>query len=153
MISTTLQGLIEHLKKLGYQPKIQEDTKQILVILEIAGREFPLFFRPYEESELLQLLVFLPTQIKPGAHNDLARLMHLMNKELDIPGFGMDEDSHTIFYRSMLPVIDQAIDERVLESFLKCIHVICDEIAPTLIAVANRLATYQEVLDKAKHGR
>lgn len=153
MITTTPQGLLEYLTQKNYQAKIEEDTKQILVVLEVSGREFPLFFRSYEESDLLQLLVFLPTQIKSGAHNDLARLMHLMNKELDVPGFGMDENSNTIFYRVMLPTIDQTLDERVIESMMKCIHVVCDEIAPTLIAVANQIATYQEVLERAKHGR
>jgi len=64
----------------------------------------------------------------------------------------MDEDSDTCFYRVMLPTIDNKIDERILESYLKSLVLICEQIAPTVMAVANEIATFDDILRKTKHG-
>lgn len=152
MISVTNKNLVEFLKQHKFDANIQNETGQVVVIFKISGQDFPLFLRPFEGSGLLQLLVFIPSQIKQGTHNDLARLMHLVNKELDIPGFGMDEDSDTCFYRVMLPTIDNKIDERILDSYLKSLQLICEQIAPTVLAVANGVATFEDILRKTKHG-
>lgn len=151
MLSITKETLIDFLKKNGFKSEIQKETGQVVSILKIANHEFPLFLRPFQGSELLQLLVFIPIPIKSRAKSDLARLLHQINKELDIPGFGMDEDSDTCFYRVMLPTIDNKIDERVLESYLKSLTLICEQIAPTVIAVASEVATFEEILRKAKN--
>jgi hypothetical protein len=152
MIKTTAEDIISYLQENKYNAELQKDTGQVSVILSISGREFPLFLRPLEGSELLQLLVFIPTKIKSGTYDDLARLMHMINKELDIPGFGMDEQSETCFYRLMLPTLDNQIDRRILDSYLKSIQLICEQIAPTVIVVANGIATYKEILRKAQDG-
>lgn len=152
MIKITNENLVEFLKQNKFDASIQQETGQVVVILKISGQDFPLFLRPFNDSGLLQLLVFIPTQVKHGTQNDLARFMHLVNKELDIPGFGMDEDSDTCFYRVMLPTVDNKIDERILESYLKSLLLICEQIAPTVLAVANGVATYEEILRKTKHG-
>lgn len=152
MIKVTNENLVEFLKQHKFDANIQNETGQVVVIIKIAGQDFPLFLRPFEGSGLLQFLVFIPSQIKHGTHNDLARLMHLVNKELDIPGFGMDEDSDTCFYRVMLPTIDNKIDEKILESYLKSLQLICEQIAPTVLAVANGAATFEDILRETKHG-
>lgn len=152
MLSITDESLIEFLKKNDFKAEVQKETGQIVSIFNIANQEFPLFLRRFEGSELLQLLVFIPSQIKNGAKTDLARLLHMINKELDIPGFGMDEESGTCFYRIMLPTIENGIDERILESYLKSLKAVCEQIGPTVMAVANEVASFDEIVRKAKHG-
>jgi len=152
MLTVTNETLVGFLKQQQFDAEIQKETGQVVSTVKIEKQEFPFFVRRFEGSELLQLLVFIPTTIKHGAKNDLARLMHLVNKELDIPGFGMDEDSDTCFYRVMLPTIDNKIDERILESYLKSLTLICEQIAPTVMAVANEIATFDDILRKTKHG-
>lgn len=152
MIKVTNENLVEFLTRNKFDASIQNETGQVVSILKISGQEFPLFLRTFKDSGLLQLLVFIPSQVKYGTQNDLARFMHLVNKELDIPGFGMDEDSDTCFYRVMLPTIDNQIDERILESYLKSLQLICEQIAPTVLAVANGVATFEDILRKTKNG-
>ena len=150
MIELNLSVLLKYLRDKQYDAQLQKETQQIYIILKIARKEFPLFIRIFEQSDLLQLLVFMPVNIKPGMHGDLARLLHHLNKELDIPGFGMDETAGVAFYRCMLPALDKKIEETMLDAFLKSIMVICESICPPVFAVANGTATYNEVLNKAK---
>jgi hypothetical protein len=149
MIKVDLDSLFKFLSEKKYDPKVQNETKQIYILLNVNGREFPLFIRIFDSSNLLQLLVFMPCQIKPGVHNDLARLLHLINKELDLPGFGMDENAGVTFYRNMLPTPNKKIDTNLLEIFLKSIQLICESISPPVIAVAGGLATFEEILKQA----
>jgi hypothetical protein len=149
MIKVDLDSLLKFLAEKKYDAKLQNETKQIYVILSLEGREFPLFIRIFDSSDLLQLLVFMPCQIKHGVHADLARLLHLINKELDLPGFGMDENAAVTFYRCMLPIPNKKIDENLLETHLKSITLICESISPPVIAVASGLATFEEILKKA----
>ncbi|HEY4832398.1 MAG TPA: YbjN domain-containing protein [Waddliaceae bacterium] len=150
MIQLNLNVLIKYLRDKHYDAQLQSETQQIYIILKIAGREFPLFIRIFEQSDLLQLLVFMPINIKQGAYADLARLLHQLNKELDIPGFGMDESAGVVFYRCMLPVLDKKIEESLLDSFLKSISVICESICPPIFTVASGSASYAEIIAKAK---
>lgn len=152
MMKVSLDNLLKFLEKRNYDAKLQNETQQIYHILKISGMEFPLFIRIFDQSDLLQLLVFMPAQIKPGTHADLARLLHLINKELDIPGFGMDENSGVAFYRLMLPIFGKKIDETLLETFLKSIQTICESISPSVIAVASGQISYGDILRKAKEG-
>lgn len=149
MIKVDQDSLLQFLKSKSFDAKLQAETKQIYTLLSVQGRDFPLFIRIFEPSDLLQLLVFMPCQIKHGTHADLARLLHLINKELDIPGFGMDENAEVVFYRCMLPVPGKKIDEKLLETYLKSIQLICESISPPVIAVASGLATFAEIMKKA----
>lgn len=149
-MDVTNDSLVKFLQSKDFDAKLQTETNQVFVLIKIENYEFPLFLRIFDQSDLLQLLVFMPAQIKSGTHDDLARLMHLINKQLDIPGFGMDEDNGVAFYRVMLPILDGQIDDRLLDSFLKSIRMICESISPSVIAVASGLTTYSEMLRKAK---
>jgi hypothetical protein len=149
-MKVSLDDLLKFLKKKNYDAKLQSETRQIYTILQFEGKEFPLFLRIFDQSDLLQLLVFMPTQIKPGTHADLARLLHLINKELDIPGFGMDENSGVAFYRCMLPTPGRKIDPELLGAYLKSIELICESVSPSVIAVAGGFASYGDILRAAK---
>jgi hypothetical protein len=150
MIQLNLNALINYLRDKNYDAQMQKETQQIYIILKIAGKEFPLFIRIFDQSDLLQLLVFLPVNIKPSVYPDLARLLHQLNKELDIPGFGMDESAGVVFYRCMLPILEKKIEEPLLDAFLKSIGVICESICSPVFVVASGSASYTEIIAKAK---
>src|SRR5436853_6718427 len=116
MIDITPEALLQFMRKHKYESDIQADTQQVYTIFKINQKEYPLFLRVFDEGHLLQLLVFIPSHLEPNeqfslgkqattpqtTHSlkdekqkditaDSARLLHLLNKELDVPGFGMDE--------------------------------------------------------------
>lgn len=171
MINLTPENLVAFLKKNNYPSDIQADTNQPYTILKIEKKEFPLFLRIYDKGELLQLLVFIPCQLeanpllapdgKPDADThiqsgkssivgDMARLLHLFNKELDIPGFGMDESAGVIFYRVMLPTPKNKIDSELLLAFIKTAEYICQMFSNSIAAVSTGQMTLDEIIAKAK---
>lgn len=150
MISLTLDAILDYLTKNGMQAELQKETNQIVIIFKILDREFPVFIRVFEGGELLQLLAFIPCNMKKSAYAETARLLHLLNKELDIPGFGLDEDSSVVFYRCMLPVQDQQISETLFNAYLNSIQLVCKSFSPAIATVAYGSATFEEILKKAQ---
>ena len=150
MIEVTLGALTAHLKNENYDASIQKETSQVYAVLKIDGKEFPLFLRIFDESDLLQLIIFIPTPIKEGTEGDLARILHLINRELDIPGFGMDEKSGVAFYRIMLPTASKKIGKTLLNNYLKSMELICKNFSPVVMAVGNGLAKYDEILKQVQ---
>jgi hypothetical protein len=146
ILELNLESLVKYLKKEGYDAQIQSETHQIYFPLKISNREYPLFIRIFEESELMQLIVFFPSTIKEDALNDLGRFLHHINKELDIPGFGMDENSKVAFYRVMLPAFGKKIDSDVLKPYLKSFDIITENFGHAIIAVANGITNYDSIL-------
>lgn len=150
MISATLNSLVEFLKKNKYEADIQKETQQVFTILKIGERDYPLFLRLFEESQHLQMLLFIPVQLKPEASNDMARLLHLLNKEMDLPGFGMDESSGVVFYRLMVPMMHKKVDDELLLGYLKTAQNICELFAGPIEAIAQEQTSLDEILRKAQ---
>lgn len=170
MINMTPESLLAFMGKNQYEANIQADTQQVYTILKMNQREYPLFLRVFDQGHLLQLLVFLPSQLEPNEAwlkkkedtflppnqekqaviADIARLLHLLNKELDLPGFGLDELAGVVFYRLMLPTPKKKIDEDLLLAFLKTVEHVCRMFATPIEAVSSGQMTLNEVLMKAK---
>lgn len=173
MITMTPEDILAFMRKNNYEAEIQTDTQQVYTILKIEKKEYPLFLRVFDEGHLLQLLVFIPCHIepndvftpgnKPDKHNpdphshskirvlaDMARLLHLLNKELDVPGFGMDEMAGVVFYRLMLPTPKKKIEADLLSAFLKTIEHVCKMFATPIEAVSAGHTTLDEILAKAQ---
>lgn len=142
-------NLLEQLKKLGYEATVQSETNQIVVIFKHDNRQFPLFIRTLHDGELLQLLTFIPCNIKPEQANDMARFLHIVNKELDVPGFCMDESSWTVFYRLLLPAPKKELADETFEAFLNTTQVVCKSFSPVIEAIAMGAMSLDEVLKKA----
>lgn len=153
MIPLNLESLKDHLSKQNLQPELQPETNQLYVILKPHGREFPLFVRIYEGNDLLQLLAFVPAVFKQSSAGDLARLLVYINKELDIPGFGMDETSSLVFFRVMVHVHENKVPEAVLDSLLNALQMICHTFTPAIASVASGSTTFDEVLKKVKNAQ
>lgn len=169
MINNTLDSLFQFLKKNHYESNIQEDTQQVYTIRRMNKKEYPLFLRVFDDGLLLQLLIFIPCSLgiseqaipstetplesspeRKAIVGDLARLLHLFNKELDIPGFGMDEIAGVVFYRLMLPTPKKKIEEELLLAFLKTIDHVCQMFTPPIEAVCSGHMTLDQILAKAQ---
>jgi hypothetical protein len=150
MIPLTLHSIQEHLRSKQIEAEYQPETEQLYIVLKIGEQEYPLFVRIFEGNELLQLLAFLPCNTKTATLNDTARLLHLLNKELDTPGFGMEESSMMVFYRLMIPVYHNQVAAPLLEAYFNALQVVCKTFAAVIAAVALGMATFEEVVAKAK---
>lgn len=150
MVKHNLNDIHEYLKSKNFDFQAQPETQQLFMVHKIHDIEFPIFLRVYEGSPLLQILAFFPTELKESARNDTARLLHLLNKEIDIPGFGMDEQMGMVYYRCMLPTSNGEIDGEVIETFIKSIQRICENLAPVVMVVSTGQVTFEEALAQAK---
>lgn len=150
MINMIPEAILACMQKNNYEADIQADTQQVYTILKINQKEYPLFLRVFDDGHLLQLLVFIPCQLQREVVPDMARLLHLLNKELDVPGFGMDEMAGVVFYRLMLPTPKKKIDEELLLAFLKTVEHVCHMFATPIEAVGFGQTTLDEILQKAQ---
>jgi hypothetical protein len=151
MIPLNLNKIQTYLKSKDIVSELQKETNQLCILLKMLEREYPLFIRIYEGSDLLQLLAFLPCNTKQSTHADTARLLHLINREIDIPGFGMDENADVVFYRCMMISKDKEIDEKTLDAYMNAIQVVCQSFAAVVAGVAYGAITFDDVLAQAKN--
>ncbi|MDP1881219.1 MAG: YbjN domain-containing protein [Parachlamydiaceae bacterium] len=168
MITLSSESLLDFMQKNQYQAEIQAETQQIFSLLKFEQREFPLFIRIFDEGHLLQILIFVPSLLetsenydpakiplngklnKPEVIADLARLLHLFNKELDVPGFGLDEMAGIVFYRIMLPTPKKQIDSELLLAYIKTAEHVCQMFSPSIQAVSSGKMTLDQILEKAQ---
>jgi len=146
----TLDNVQSYLAKKQISAQMQKDTGQLYIINTFQGIEFPTFLRVYDGGELLQILLFIPSNIKAGTEGEVARLLNLINKEIDIPGWGMDENSNVIFYRMMLPAFGKQIQEGLIDLHLRSLELLCQTFTPAIVAVAQGHMTYEGIVKQLK---
>lgn len=134
----------------GYETHLQKETNQIYVVFKLYNQEFPLFFRIYDTEDLLQLLVFFPLQVRKERFDPLCRMLHLLNKEIDIPGFGFDESLGLVFHRIMIPVFDKKLDKRLLKGYLRAIEPICTQFLPAISGTVTSDLSFEEIVKKSE---
>lgn len=142
-------NLLQTLQTLKLDAKVQPETKQIYIIFEHEESQFPLFIRELHDGELIQLLSFIPCNVETAHMNDLGRLLHMLNKELDMPGFCLDEASSTVFYRLMMPTLKKEFQPDVLEALINTSQMVCKSFATVIEALATGAMTLAEILKKA----
>lgn len=145
MIPLKLENFKQHLTEKHIKFDFQAETNQLLIVNKIENIEFPLFIRIIEESELIQLLLFFPTNIKSESINDLARSLHLLNKELDIPGFGIDEKNNLVYFRTIIPCNGQKCDPAIFDKFLNAVQMIGKSFLPLVAAASQGIFDFKEV--------
>lgn len=145
-IPLDLKKIESALKEAGLNPHFQKETKQLYLVYQWEQLEFPLFIKVGDEKKTLQILVFFPGTIKDKQISDMSRLLHMLNKEIDIPGFGLDEGSALAFYRTVLPAFKEVIPEETLTAYLTAIPVICQTYAGAILGLAKGTLTLDKIL-------
>lgn len=148
-IPLELLPLLDGLVKKGWKGELQKETDQIALILTVEKVDFPLFIRILPQGPMLQLIVFIPCTLQSKSLGDLARVMHLFNREMDIPGFGIDENAKVAFYRVTLPALEKRIELSLVDTYLRSIEVICRTYTPALVNVATGKVPFASILEKA----
>lgn len=144
MIALNLNALYDFLKQNKEDVKKQEATDQIYIIYKQEGLEFPLFIKT--DGTVLQMIIFLPCKLKPNTAPDMGRLLHLLNKEIDLPGFGMDEQSGITFYRNVITT-NKKLDTEVFLDILNAMPRLAQMFFPLISRVANG-TSYESVANK-----
>lgn len=150
MVALDLTSIYNHLKGKGLDVKLQADTQQIYQVVTINDLEYALFVKISEEKTTLQLMLFYPIPLKDQYFGDVGRVLHLINKTIDVPGFCMDENARIVFYRSVIPAIDNIINDDLLDAFTASTKLIAETFSNVIQAVAQGAASYEEVAKKAK---
>jgi hypothetical protein len=150
MIHLTVHHIKKHLESLGYKPESHEESHQLSFIRPVAKLQVPVFVRVLGEGQLLQLIAFVPMQVKDESLNGLARLLHLVNKEIDFPGFCLDEMSKTVFYRVIATCPDKKCDPTLFNSLLHAIDNSMEGFASPILAIGSGAAKFDEALKLAK---
>ncbi|MGK5594228.1 MAG: YbjN domain-containing protein [Parachlamydiaceae bacterium] len=149
MVPCSIEGLMKFLNNKKYEPVLQKETNQVYVLFKIENQDFPLFFRIYEGNDLLQMLVFFPIQVRKERFEAIARLLHLLNKEIDLPGFGIDETVGLVYHRIMVPAINHKIEPHLLESYLESVPKICQQFFSTIAGTAMSEMNFDELMKKS----
>lgn len=120
MIDLKLDDLLHHLKK-SHSAELQQENKQIAITLKVDEQEVPLFVGVLHDT-LVQMIAYLPFEIKPDSVNEVARFLHLLNKQLDLPGFGMDEQASLLFYRAVIPCLKPTVEAELFDAYLRTLQ-------------------------------
>lgn len=136
MIKLDLSELYHHLKKEYPKAELQEDNKQIAIMLDVKGKEVPFFTGVLHEA-LVQMIAYLPYEMKKEAAGDIGRFLHHLNKELDLPGFGMDEEAGLLFYRAVIPCLKPEVDEELLDAYVKTLNRALESVLEGIEAVTG----------------
>jgi hypothetical protein len=78
----------------------------------------------------------------------VARLLHFLNKEVDMPGFGMDESQKLLFYRCVVPCMDAQINSRLLELYLGTTRIACETFMDAISLVSSGSVSVEDVFKK-----
>ncbi len=124
---------------------IEDETKQVVSVIDIHGKDVPVFIRVLSCGSLIQLLAFLPCKLEPMAISDTGRFLHLINKSLDRPGLGVDEVFGVIFYRTVLPLKDSIIDIDQLHAAWQAMESVVESYVESIRPVAAGSVNFEEV--------
>ncbi|MDP1834643.1 MAG: hypothetical protein Q8K75_01825 [Chlamydiales bacterium] len=94
-----------------------------------------------EEEQIFQLLVVLPFLVEPRMIGEVARLLLLLNKPLDLPGFGLDEVTRLTYFRHSLLTKKGHLSPRVMLAMVGTIAFLVESLMPQIELVANGSST------------
>ncbi len=117
--------------------QLLKPTQQISCPLQVDQVEFPLLVHVDPTGKALQIMMVIPCTMRPKAPIEMARLLHLFNREIDMPGFGMDERSGLVFYRYLFPTHNGQLAAEVFDNVLNSLPLIARAFAPFILDVAN----------------
>lgn len=149
-VSLSQDRILEYLLERKFEANIQPETQQISAKLAAGKEKYAFFARLDEQANLLQLFVFLPYALPKQFTADVARLLHFFNKEIDFPGFGIDETEGVIFYRCTLLGTQGYIQKDILDKVIDALPKLCEAFFPTIaLAIAGKIR-FDAILEKSK---
>ena len=143
-------NFLASLKKMQLEGKVQAETNQVYTIFHHDKKDYPIFLRSLHDGELLQLLTFIPCYIEQAKMTEVSRFLHMLNKELDMPGFCLDETSMTVFYRLVLPTLKKEYNEDAFEAFINTPQTVCKSFATAIEALAMGAMSLEDIMKKAQ---
>lgn len=150
MIELSTDALVDFFHQQDIEATVEPGTSQVLFNVTYEQTQCPVFVRIYPEGQLLQLMLFFPMMMQPKSQGDTARLLHFFNKELDIPGFGMDEVSGACFFRCMIPSQDKKISKEILTGYINTLRTVCQNFFPSIGIITSRAMTFETLMAKAQ---
>lgn len=149
-MKVTDENLIQSLNSQNIKAETQKETNQVYFLLSHDEMNFPSFIRALDGGNLLQIMIFIPVNVQKNGTENLSRFLHMANKELDMPGFGMDEASASVFYRVVVPTLEQNIDDTLFKAYIKTCHDVCVTFCTIIQALSIGAITMEEVLSQLK---
>jgi hypothetical protein len=146
----TQNALIQWLQGQNLQPTHQAQSDQIFIVMKIASHEVPVFLAMRSKETLLQLIAYIPYDLPAKSVPEISRLLHLINREVDMPGFGLDEQQKLMFYRLVIPSVDGEIEEKTLTLYLNTITVALETFMAAIAIVASGNATVDSLTKQKK---
>lgn len=146
MNSLDLENICTTLKELGHEASIQEESQQVLLPISVNEADYPSFFRYMADGEFLQGICFIPCTVIESAISDMARLLHMIDKELDMPGFGLDEKNQVVFFRMVIPTAKKVIDPKLTQTYLMAMHQVVSHFGALVQNVAMGKLSVKEVI-------
>lgn len=130
-------NLDKFLTNLALNPMLERDSGLTYINFSANGHDMPLFFVIRNEGNVLQLISYFPYQLPSNQVASTARLLHLLNRDLDVPGFGMDEEQSLIFYRLVLPCFNKQVDSMLLRTYIDTIKIVCDSFSHAIGLISS----------------
>ncbi len=143
-------NLMKFLQRADMVPLLERNSGLTYININAGDNELPLFFVIRSEGEVLQLICYLPYQLYPNQRDTTARLLHLLNRDIDIPGFGMDEEQGLIFYRLVIPCIRKEINDEILRVYIDTIKIICDSFSHAIGLISSGTMDLDELKRQAE---
>ncbi|MFZ0564688.1 MAG: YbjN domain-containing protein [Chlamydiales bacterium] len=144
------ENLYRYLDEQKLNPNIQKETGTLYVVLNISGIEIPVFFGIPSNGALIQTIAYLPYQLQKNSLSEIARLFHKLNKEIDMPGFGMDEVDQLMFYRLVIPCLDHTVEGKLVKTCVETTRVVCDMFLNAIAMILSGEASIDNVLKEKK---
>lgn len=143
MIKLSQDSIVKLLNERNLQPIYQKENDQTYIVMNIKSQEVPVFFGIRSNNSLLQMIAYIPFELHQKTLTEVCRLFHILNREVDMPGFGVDEIEMLMFYRLVIPCVNGEFDERLLNLSLATTKVAIE----TFIGVITMVLAGQVTVD------
>lgn len=143
-------SLIAFLTEHHLNPCMQEESGLPYISYPVQGYEIIVFFLLRQESHLLQIMAYLPFKLPKATVSETARMLHILNKELDMPGFGMDEEEELVFYRSVIPCPLRQIDKKLFQTYLTTSRFACTTFLQAIKLLASGEISLHQLIEKGR---
>jgi len=124
---------------LGHDYKERGRTLEVISIEQITDLEEPTYAK-------VQFQVPFPFRIEPATAQQVGSVLHFINRQLELPGFEMDEVDDLLFFRYVW--VTKSVDETLFKSLLGIIMMQLELFTETIERVATGSVTFNDLLEE-----